>query len=87
MQLESKRLNLDIEVYSEECGCCFQEHYIIVNGNIVADECVDWYEYYIGDYNTKEEAEEELEIEITDQEWKHDYYISRGGFENWDFEI
>jgi hypothetical protein len=86
--IESKRLNLDVEVYSEEGGMCFQEHYIILKGDMTCDECVDWEEYFLGDYDTKEEAEEELEIEITDEEWNSgEDYISRGGFKNWDFEI
>lgn len=87
LQLESARLNLDIEVFSEESGCCFQEHYIIIKGNIECDECVDWEEYCLCDYKTKKEAEIELEIEITDEEWNDEEYISRGGFESWDFTI
>lgn len=88
LPIESKRLNLDIEVFSEEGGMCFQEHYIIRNGNVEVDECVDWEEYYIGEYDSKEEAEEDLEIEITDEEWNcGEEYISRGGFDNWDFII
>ena len=83
-----KKWNLDMEVYSEECGCCFQEHYVVVNGDTICDECVDYYEYWLDEYETKEEAEEELGIEITDEEWNNnDGYINRGGFENWDFEI
>lgn len=85
---ESKRLNLSVEVFSEECGCCFQEHYTVVDGNIIEDECVDFYEYYLRDYETKEEAEAELEIEITDEEWNGpDDFISRGGFDSWEFTI
>lgn len=84
-----KKWNLDMEVYSEESGCCFQEHYICSNGDVICDECVEWNEYCISDYDTKEEAEAELDIEITDEEWnnREDEYISRGGFEDWDFEI
>lgn len=87
---ESEKLNLSIEVYSEESGCCFQEHYIITNGNIDCDECVDWSEIWVEDYETKEEAEEDLEMEITDEEWASglsEGYFTRGGFEDWDFEI
>lgn len=85
---ESKRLNLVIEVYSEECGCEFQEHYLFENGDTLIDECVDYREYYIGDYNSKSEAEDELDIEITDEEWSSgEEYIKRGGFDSWDFEI
>ena len=88
LQSESLRLELDIEVYSEESGACFQEHYIIRNGDIEVEECVDLYEYYIREYNTKEEAEENLDVEITDEEWRSgEEYISRGGFGEWDFEI
>ena len=80
--------NLDMEVYSEECGCCFQEHFVVVDGDLICDECVDYHEYCIDDYETKDEAEKELRIKITDEEWNSgDSFISRGGFENWDFEI
>lgn len=85
---ESERLNLDIEVYSEECGCCFQEHYVVVNGDLICDECVEYNEYCIDEYNSKEDAEAELGIEISDEEWDSgECFISRGGFESWDFEI
>lgn len=87
LPLESKRLNIDIEVFSEECGMCFQEHYIIKKGNVEVNECVDWQEYDLTEFETKEEAEEEYGIEITDEEWKTEEFIGRGGFENWDFEI
>lgn len=83
-----KKWNLDMEVYSEESGCCFQEHYVFVDGELICEECVEWNEYCIDDYETKEEAEEELNIEITDDEWSNKgSFIGRGGFENWDFEI
>lgn len=83
-----EKWNLNMEVYSEECGCCFQEHYVYVNGEVACDECIEYYEYCISDFDTKEEAEREFGIEITDEEWNSgEDYISRGGFENWDFEI
>lgn len=44
LKLESKMLNLIIEVYSEEPGCCFSEHMLYVNGRKVIDDCVDYYE-------------------------------------------
>jgi hypothetical protein len=87
LRIESQRLNLDIEVYSEESGMCFQEHYIFNNGNLVCDECRDWCEYWLDDYETKEEAEAELGITITDNEWEEGECFSRGGFKTWDFEI
>jgi hypothetical protein len=88
LPMESKRLHLDIEIFSEECGMCFQEHYVVKDGELCVDESVDWHEYCIDEYKTKEEAEAELKIEITDEEWDSgEGFISRGGFEFWDFEI
>ena len=88
--IESEKLGLDIEVYSEEGGMCFQEHYIIIKGEMVRDECVDWQEFWVEEFETKEKAEEELEMSITDEEWKfalEEGRFMRGGFLNWDFEI
>lgn len=83
-----QKWNLVMEVYSEESGCEFQEHFVCDKGLIVCEECVDWFEYGIYEYETKEEAEEELGIEITDEEWNEgNDYITRGGFESWNFEI
>lgn len=87
LPLESERLNLRIEVFSEECGMEFQEHYVIINGEVIVDECVDYSEYCLEEFATKEDAEEELDIEITDEEWETEEYIKRGGFESWDFGI
>ena len=81
-----RKWNIDVEVYSEEGGCCFQEHYVVVNGDLICDECVEWNEYCLDDFDTKEDAEKELGIEITDDEWHDGGYIGRGGFD-WDFEI
>lgn len=41
---ESRKLNLKIEVYSEEPGCGFMEHYLIDNGEILIEDCVDYQE-------------------------------------------
>lgn len=82
-----KKWNLVMEVYSEEGGCEFQEHFICNKGDVICSECVDWHEYEICDYNTKEEAEEALGFEISDDEWKHEDWINRGGFGDWVYEI
>jgi hypothetical protein len=89
LRIESARLGIDIEVYSEESGMCFQEHYVIIEGKLVCDESVDWEEVWVEDYKTKEEAEEDLDMKITDDEWVtglEEGYFTRGGFD-WDFEI
>ena len=83
----TERWNLVMEVYSEEPGCEFQEHYVFDNGTILCDECVEYHEYWICEYDTKEEAEEELGITITDDEWKYEDVIKDGGFDVWAFEI
>lgn len=43
---ESKRLGLDIEIFSEEPGIGFTEHYRIINGQILDYTCDDYSEYY-----------------------------------------
>lgn len=39
----SKELSLDIEIYSEEAGVGFMEHYLIEKGELLVDECFDDY--------------------------------------------
>lgn len=82
-----KKWNLIMEVYSEESGCEFQEHLICDKGDVICGECVEWHEYCICDYETKEEAEEELGLEILDEEWEREEWIHRGGFGDWVYEI
>lgn len=45
----SELYNIEIEVYSEESGCQFQEHFYVDKGNIVIDDCEDWAIYYFED--------------------------------------
>lgn len=82
-----KKWNLIMEVYSEESGCEFQEHFICDKGDVICNECVEWHEYCICDYETKEEAEKELGLEILDEEWEGEEWIHRGGFGDWVYEI
>lgn len=42
----SKELKLDIEIFSEESGVGFMEHFLIKQGEIIIDDCVDYYEDY-----------------------------------------
>jgi len=54
----SEQLNLEIEVYSEEPGMDFQEHYYVANGEEIVDDCVDFAIQYfenqqeLDEYNT-----------------------------------
>lgn len=45
LEEESKRLNLEIEIYSEEYGMGFEEHYHFKNGETITNECRDASEY------------------------------------------
>lgn len=84
-----ERWDIIMEVYSEEGGCQFQEHFICDKGKVLCEDCVHWEEYDIYDYDSREEAEEDLGVKFTDEEWANedDGRICRGGFPNWDFEI
>lgn len=42
----SKELDLEIEVFSEEPGCGFMEHYIIKNGELIVNKCHEYEEVY-----------------------------------------
>ena len=41
-----EQLQLDMEVYSEEPGCGFQEHYVFVDGQLVTEETTGYTEEY-----------------------------------------
>ena len=41
-----EQLKLDMEVYSEEPGCGFQEHYVFADGQLVTEETTDYTEEY-----------------------------------------
>lgn len=83
----TKLYNVSAEVYSEECGNQFQEHYIFKDGETILKEVVDFIEIYPEDYETKEEAEENYNVSISDEDWEYGECIQYGGFENWEFNI
>ena len=58
------------EVYTEEPGCGFAEHYIFFNGECIEEECVDYYEFsYECDY---EDFIEFSPVKLTEEEYnKH----------------
>lgn len=89
----SEKLNLFVEAYSEEPGCAFQEHFLVKNGKIEIDECVEFEEITL----------DELE-DVNDEFWSHygskygltkenasdfaiDDIIRLGGYKAWDFYI
>ena len=57
--------NCEIEVFSEEPGCAFSEHYIFKNGVMVLDDCVDIQS--VG-YNEDGELTEDIDWDTYDGE-------------------
>lgn len=102
LENESKRLNLDIEIYSSEYGVGFEEHFLIRNGVLEINECIKaWklYKYYFEDEDASDEfkeiVEEFYENKIPNSEWKsmHKELMENprnyriGGYDEWEFEI
>lgn len=42
----SEDLELDIEIFSEEVGCEFMEHFVVKQGEIMIQDCVEYIEEY-----------------------------------------
>lgn len=78
ISIESKRLHLDIEIYSTEIGMGFAEHYLIKQGNTEIDEEVKYNEYYYDDIDpfmtTHDAPEEEIK---RFNEWKKEYNLPK----------
>ena len=69
----SKDLDLKIEIYSNEPSFGMAEHYIVDKGKVIADEEYPFHLYYLADYETEEQAEEDLDIVLTDEERGSDW--------------
>lgn len=87
---ESERLGLMIDVYSTESGMAFAEHYTFYNGECICDETVDYFEYMLDEYESVEEANEDLDINLTKEEFdfaieENEGYIEVGGFGDYEF--
>lgn len=74
LESESERLNLALEVFSSEPGVGFQEHYIIVNSEVVVEECEDYEEIDLNLYR-----HDKIEEVITD--FCKEFNISRKDFD------
>ncbi len=79
LKSETKRLNLVVEAYSSEPGNGFQEHMLIDRGEMIVDECVDYEEHDIQDYESIEEYNEENGTDFT-EDMVVDEYVHVGGF-------
>lgn len=89
--VNTKELNLRMEVFSEETGMCFQEHYIYDRGICKADECVDYHEYWYteSEYGSFEEYKKIYKIpdEITEEDFDENGICKVGGFDEWEYSI
>lgn len=102
LENESKRLNLDIEIYSSEYGVGFEEHFLIKEGELLINDCVNaWQldEMYFENEDLSEEFKEIVERfykkKISNNEWEelHKWLLENprnyrlGGYDEWKFEI
>lgn len=70
LEIETKRLNLVAEVYPEERGVGFMEHYIIAFGEIIVEECYDWVDYYLPDFENVKEFNQSTGENWTQEEFE-----------------
>ena len=85
---ESKNLHLEIEVGSEESGCTFSEHFLINNGDMVIEECNDFYEiYWDGTPESLKEINEAHDLNLTEKDFDENDYYKIGGLDTIDFVI
>ena len=82
LETETKRLNLVVEAYSTEPGFGFQEHVLIDRGEVIIDECIDYEEYYVGDYESIEAYNEDNDTDFTEDMVNENEDVCIGGYGN-----
>lgn len=92
LDVNSRELNLEIEIWSDECGMGFQEHYLYDNGECIIDQCIEWTEIYYDeyDYASFEDFKNEYDIPsyVTEDDLDDGCYYHLGGFDNYgEFQI
>lgn len=90
LQRESERLDLFIEVYSEEVGLEFQEHYKFYNGRELEADCIYYSEFLLEDYETYADADNEIKLVATEEQFNDakadDDWLRVGGYGDWEFD-
>ncbi len=84
LAIETKRLNLIVEIFSEEPGIGFAEHIIFDNGTEVLMEEEDYGEYYNDENLSIEEFEEENGLHLTEKQKEkliEEQYVCIGGYD------
>lgn len=83
-----EKFRVNVEMYSEEPGCGFQEHIVYENGEIrqgSMDFNEVWFnesEYTIEEFREKYNVDDDL-----DDEEVMELTFSEGGYESWDFDL
>lgn len=80
LESEAKRLNLVVEVYSSEPGIGFQEHVLIDRGDVLIEDCVDYEEHWVQEYDTIEDYNAEYDTNFTEDMVNDNGDICIGGF-------
>ena len=88
LAINSKELDLTVEIWTEEYGMGFQEHYIYSHGDCLADECKDANEWYWDgdDYPTYADLKAEYPDAPDEDEFEgpDSFGPVTGGFENYE---
>lgn len=63
----SAQYGLDIELWSQEAGCEFEEHILVKHGEVIENECYDYHDYYIEEYDTYDEFIEDNKPYISEE--------------------
>lgn len=86
--LTSKTHDIIVELWSQEPGCGFEEHIVVINGYTDTDECKNWTEYCADEYKNIDELNEEFNTNFTEDDIDEYGYCHTGGFSNWgEFEL
>ena len=81
--LDETTKGLIVEMWSQEPGCAFEEHVVYANGTCLCDDCVDYEEYNLDDYDSLEELNKECGTNFKEEDFI-DRVASVGGFEDFD---
>ncbi len=98
LQKESERLQLEIEVFSDEPGMCFQEHYLYNKGDELVAECVDCVHHWFEEISDESDEERQRRFEefktecsldpnLTLDDLDEGSEIITGGYGPWDFQF
>lgn len=78
--LTTKTDGIIVELWSQEPGCGFEEHYIVENGSITTNDAADWTVVCIDDF---EDEAEMADRGFTKEDFDGQDWCQKGGFEDW----